>query len=555
MEDMPSRPERSEQNCVAEWSFSSKKEYADPFGEVEVSAVFDDPDGEEKTVPLFWASGSLWRVRYASDRLGEHRFQTVCSDESNEGLHGQEGSLEVVPYSGHNPLLKHGPLRISNDRRYLEHADGKPFFWLGDTWWMSLCKRLSWEGFKMLTKDRVKKGFTVIQIVSGLYPDMPPFDPRGANEAGFPWDESYTQINQAYFDMADRRIDWLVQNGLVPCIVGSWGFFIEFAGEQAMKKHWRNLVARYGAYPLVWCIAGEATMPYYLTPFFGSQDEKAKEYVARTRTRWTTIARFIRSTDPYHHPMTIHAAPVSHLVDDPSLIDIEMLGGLSHGYDPEALSRTVDTFVESNLRRPRMPFLVGEGCYEGISGACWENIQRLAFWTSILNGACGHTYGANGIWQLNSQTEPYGPSPYGPSRSHDIIPWEEAYQLPGSKQVGLGRDLLERYQWWKFEPYPEWVEPRWSKEDYYKPYAAGIPEEVRIVYLPQSWSSLQKVKGIEGGVTYHAFYYDPRNGREYDVGTVVPDEKGEWQPPVPPIFQDFILVMEARSQTPIDPQR
>ena len=54
-----------------------------------------------------------------------------------------------------------------------------PFFWLGDTWWMGLTKRLLWpEGFKLLTADRVKKGFTVIQIVAGLYPDMVPFDSR-----------------------------------------------------------------------------------------------------------------------------------------------------------------------------------------------------------------------------------------------------------------------------------------------------------------------------------------------------------------------------------------
>jgi hypothetical protein len=41
----------------------------------------------------------------------------------------------------------------------------------------------------MLAEDRKRKGFNVVQIVAGLYPDMHPFDPRGANEAGFPWEE------------------------------------------------------------------------------------------------------------------------------------------------------------------------------------------------------------------------------------------------------------------------------------------------------------------------------------------------------------------------------
>ena len=38
---------------------------------------------------------------------------------------------------------------------------------LGDTWWKGLTKRLPWpDGFKILTADRVEKGFTIIQIVA-----------------------------------------------------------------------------------------------------------------------------------------------------------------------------------------------------------------------------------------------------------------------------------------------------------------------------------------------------------------------------------------------------
>jgi len=527
---------------MAEWSFSSRKEYADPFNEVEVSVVFTDPDGEERIVPAFWSGGNLWRVRYASHKIGKHSFRTVCSDESNRDLNGQEGALEVVPYKGENPLFQHGPLRVSQDRRYLEHVDGKPFFWLGDTWWMGLTKRLTWpEGFKLLTADRVKKGFTVIQIVAGLYPDMPPFDPRGANEAGFPWEENYARINPAYFDMADRRIDWLVQNGLVPCIVGSWGYFIEFAGEEVMKKHWRNLVARYGAYPVVWCVAGEAVMPYYLSPV-RSDEDKLKEYVVKARAGWTRVTRYLRSIDPYDHPVTIHPTDCAHnMVDDPSVIDIDMLQ-TGHS-DVHSFANTVNKVVDSTARSPRMPVLVGEVCYEGIMGASWENVQRLMFWTSILNGAAGHTYGANGIWQVNTREKPFGPSPHG--QSWGDTPWEEAYQLPGSTQVSLGKRLLERYSWWRFEPHLEWVEPHWSKEDYFKPYAAGIPKEARVIYIPAHGQRLSKVKGIEPDVTYRAFYFDPRNGKEYDVGTVSPNERGEWQPPKPPIIQDWVLVMEA----------
>ena len=141
-------------------------------------------------------------------------------------MHGQESSLTVYPYQGDNPLYQHGPLRVAAEGHHLVHADGTPFFWLADTWWMGLTKRLHWpDGFQTLALDRWNKGFSVIQIVAGLYPDMPPFDPRGANEAGFPWTPDYASLNPDYFAMANRRIRYLVETGFVPCIVGCWGYF------------------------------------------------------------------------------------------------------------------------------------------------------------------------------------------------------------------------------------------------------------------------------------------------------------------------------------------
>src|SRR5205807_3468676 len=141
---------------------------------------------------------------------GVHRFRTECSDPNDSGLHHVGGRVDVVPYHGRNPLYVHGPLRVADSQRYLEHADHTPFFWLGDTWWMGLCKRLQWpDEFHTLAVDRKRKGFNVVQIVAGLYPDMPAFDERGANEAGFPWEKDYARIRLEYFDAADRRIRYL----------------------------------------------------------------------------------------------------------------------------------------------------------------------------------------------------------------------------------------------------------------------------------------------------------------------------------------------------------
>ncbi|MBU4366728.1 MAG: DUF4038 domain-containing protein, partial [Kiritimatiellae bacterium] len=159
--------------------------------------------------------------------------------------------------------------------------------------------------------------------------------------------------------------------------------------------------------------------------------------------------------------------------------------------------------------------------------------------------------GANGIWQVNTRQKLYGPSPHGMSWGN--TPWEDAYQLPGSEQLGLAKRLLARYPWWQFEPHPEWTEPGWTKElndlpftcgRHDVPMAAGIPRKVRFIYIPLgTW--LQWVKEIEKKVRYRAKFFNPVNGDEQNLGEVKPDAKGNWKCPRMPMFQDWVLVLEA----------
>lgn len=390
--------------------------------------------------------------------------------------------------------------------------------------------------FRQLVDDRVAKGFTVIQIVAGLYPDLPPFDPRGFNEAGYPWEPDYVCINPSYFDAADRRIEMLAKAGLVPCIVAAWGYHLPLMGIERMKQYWRYVIARWSCYPVIWCLAGEATMPYYLS-------EQRKEDAAFQKTGWTEIGRYVREIDAHHNPTTVHpSAGGRDDLDEYSVVDIQMFG-TGHG-DWARVPYHMNTITREIVRTPPMPLINAEVCYEGHMQVSWQNVQRFMFWTSILNGVTGYTYGAAGIWQMNTRLQPHGPSPKG--HIYENTPWDEAAQYPGARQLGLGKQLLARYAWWLLRPMPDSVEPRWHADDYMLPHAAGIADELRLVYIPgrvYEWSG-PLVKDLATNARYHAFYFDPILGNAVDLGLIAAGAEQSWQAPSVPLAQDWVLVLE-----------
>jgi len=352
---------------------------------------------------------------------------------------------------------------------------------------------MTWEGFQELTADRKAKGFSVVQIVCGPYPDEGHFEERWKNEAGFPYTaRGFERVNPEYFDYADRRIEHLVDAGIVPAIVGGWGRGdcdgMALAGLDGMKRHWRYLIARYGAYPTIWIIGGESGGP-----------------------QWTEVARYVQQVDPYRRPATVHPFDSGRSrVTDETVINFDMLQ-TGHGGWPAAAT-VIPKLKAAYDRKPPMPVVIGEHSYEGHMQTGFADVQRHVFWSSMLSGSAGLTYGAAGVWHASVEGDPG----LVPGHVYDFTTWKEGMNFPGSTQLGLGKKLLERYPWWRFEPRPEWVEEGC--------FCAGIPGEVRLIYLPRrnvyNWSGFV-VKQLERDVPYHAFYFDPVNGKRYNLGTVV----------------------------------
>jgi hypothetical protein len=541
-----------------EATFHSSKSYDDPFNQLELDVLFENDEGRIWRVPAFWRGGLSWTVRFRPDAAGEFTCRLACTDSSNPDLNGHSRRILVKPYAGDNALLRHGGLRVSESRRHFEHADGTPFFWLGDTWWTGLSDRLTWEGFQRLAKDRGEKGFTLIQIVAGLVPteEEIPLDPGCCNEGGSVWEEGFTRINPQYFDHADRRIRHLIDSELVPAIVGGWREAVGKMGVARMKQHWRYLIERYGAYPVCWVAGGEV-----FDPSLETRQNKPESLFNQTYPGWTEVARYIRELDPFRHPLSVHEMPPpkDYPVADESLMDFDLIQPSHFGWSSlaVAVAQIGQHYARTSVRKP---IVQGELGYEQIGGGHLADFQRAAFWLSMLNGAAGHTYGAEGVYEAYT-----GDKPLHRFR-HSFLTWEEGMHLPGSNQVSLNAALLKRYRWWQFEPRPDWVAPRgttflepndricghdfgdflptrfdnnepdalfstypaglWRERDgnFYKPYAAGVEREVRIIYYP-SFGRLYApvpptVLQLEDGVEYRAFLWEPSLGIQFDLGRV-----------------------------------
>ncbi len=123
----------------------------------------------------------------------------------------------------------------------------------------------------------------------------------------------FTDLNPEYFEYADRRLEHLVEVGLMPALVGAWGRSdcnaMKVAGVEGLKRHWRYLVARYAACPLVLIPGGEVPG----VAKYGEGD-------------WGEVVSYLCDLDPFKRLKSSHDVPCP-LREERSLNDFELVGG------------------------------------------------------------------------------------------------------------------------------------------------------------------------------------------------------------------------------------
>ncbi|RIA43795.1 collagenase-like protein with putative collagen-binding domain [Hephaestia caeni] len=428
-------------------------------------------------------------------------------------------------------------LSVSAEGRYLR-ADGKPFFWLGDTGWLML-SRLNREETEHYLAKRAAQGFNVIQVMVLHSPEMTSRYGAPALDGGDPAHPHVTPGRDParpgeydFWDHLDWAVDRAAAHGLYLALVPSWGSLASSGklNPASAEVYGRFLAERYGDKSnIVWLNGGDT---------LGNENTET----------WQALGRTIKAADPRHlmtfHPFgrtdsswTFHRAP---------WLDFNMFQSGHRTYDqedPGARSEDNWRFVTEDLAlSPPKPTIDGEPSYENIPHGLHDTTQprwgaadaRRYAWWAVFAGAMGHSYGENSVMQM------YVPGRDKPAYGAELR-WEEALDAPAAGQMRhLKRLMLSR-------PYFERVPDQSLILDNGVRYDRVLATRGRDYMMAYSYTGRPfrvRLGAIEGR-RVRAAWYSPRTGETQAIGNF--DNRGERRfvpPGTPAPGNDWVLLLD-----------
>jgi hypothetical protein len=423
-------------------------------------------------------------------------------------------------------------LKISDNRRFLVHDDGKPFFYLGDTAW-ELLHRCTLAESEHYLADRAAKGFTVIQTVvlaelDGL---------RVPNRNGdLPLlDNDPTQPNEAYFAHVDAVLDLAASLGLHLGLLPTWGDKWNqkwgvgpevFTPENA-RSYGRFLGNRYRGKPLIWIVGGDRPI-----------ESETHRLIVRA------MAEGLRAGDEGEHLITMHTwgpHSTSEYVHDEPWLDFHTC------QSGHARNSANWRFIAADYARtPTRPCLDAEPGYEDMADGIvnldggylddWD-VRKAAYW-ALFAGAHGHTYGCNPVWQMWD----YGRQPVIWARR----PWHEAMHLPGSGQVQHAKALLLSRPFLSRIPDQSLIASEVGEGAHHVQATRDSAGSYAFVYIPTGAifgsREIELDLGNLAGEQVVAWWYDPRTGASRSQG--VRPKQARMTFTVPHGGLDWVLVLD-----------
>lgn len=314
-------------------------------------------------------------------------------------------------YASAQAPWKNGKLIVSDNGRYLQHENGNPFFWLGDTGWL-MFQRLNRDEANQYFQDRKEKGFNVIQCI--FY--------QSYNDYNIYGDTAYvskditrphhTQGNDPsnteeydFWDHVDYITELAAQHSIYLAIVPTWSQLVlrdkNITNEKA-ELFAAHLATHFKDKPNIIWING------------GSSKAEVNTDI------WETIGTAIRKNDP-NHIITFHPfgrTSSSTTFNNSTWLDVNMFTSGHRNYNqddtPKKYGEDNWRYVLDDLSKtPLRPTIDGEPSYEGVhqglhdhSQPVWSaaDVRRYAYW-SVFAGACGHVYGQNSVRQVYKEGE------------------------------------------------------------------------------------------------------------------------------------------------------
>lgn len=448
----------------------------------------------------------------------------------------QQAGQGKVPQS-----VKGMKLKVSPNKRYLVGQNGEPFFYLGDTAW-TLLKRLDREEIEEYFKNRVAKGFTVIQAyvlrgleVPNLYGDLTLID------------RDPTKPNEAFFKNVDYVVNKANEVGLVMGLVVTYGEHVRQIRTKEQVFNTANayvygkfLGNRYQDHCVIWLLGG---------------DRPARDDLEV----WRAMARGLKEGSQgtqlvsYHGPgpapgITDYSSSFWFQNDD--WLDFNMIQS-GHGW---AVPNYEFITHDYNLI-PTKPTIDMEARYEthvvlsgGSAGKRIDahQVREAAYW-AILAGAAGHGYGNNNIYQFydsDSQKPSYKNDRSFPfDRWYGTIHWRKAMDFEGAYDMGHMRRLFESRPWYRMVPDQSVIAAGQADgEDHIQ---AGRAEDGSFIIAYLTFGHRVSISMDKlSGKSIRAHWYDPRGGNWTSIGQYSNTGVREFVPPSNGDQNDWILVLE-----------
>jgi len=346
-------------------------------------------------------------------------------------------------------------------------------YFLADTWWYGLSKRLSERAFENLALLRAEQGFSAIQLVVGVPPEIGPENENAQSHEGFPW-TLRGKFNQAYLDMAHDRIQYLNSLGLMVIVYGAWGHQINWLGPEKMKEWWLKIIERLDSLNVIYCLTGEVNLwigkESKLLPAKSTDElagsfalpkfqQRLGEFLRRNltcarslfphkyqhekrRRDWSMILEEISKGTS--KPIIVHTTPKETGYEAVSNPELLAANTVQTGHDSITRNRLWRLPLQLLKDNPTQKYINLEPWYEGIRNQFWAEDQLFAYWVSMSAGAISYCYGAHGIWNVGD----------GKFLSHwGSQTFTQAVALDTPRLLGLSHEQFLRRNGFNGEPF------------------------------------------------------------------------------------------------------